>query len=582
MKRRPAKNLTVLALLLAVVCASSAAQAPDTAVGSKGMVVAVEPFAAEAGVEILKKGGNAVDAAVAVAFALAVTHPGAGNIGGGGFMLIRLHNGTSVMIDYREMAPAAATWNMYLDTEEKLIPDASTLGWKAAGVPGTVAGMELALTKYGTMTFKEVMEPAIRLAGKGFPLSESLAQEFQSGASRLSQFPESRHIFLRNGRFYQPGELFRQKNLAKTLKKIAKHGAREFYRGSIAKRLAREMKRHGGLITREDLRNYRAVERTPLTGHFRDYEIISASPPSSGGIALIEMLNLLDPLLPHGGDPLAPATMHRVAESMRRAFADRARFLADPDFACIPIEALTNTGYSDEFRQSFNAERATPSDELSLPDPGGYGKPACGPNSMIATRESDETTHFSIMDAAGNAVSNTYTINGWFGSKVTVPGLGFLLNNEMDDFTVQPGATNALFELVQSDANKIGPGKRPLSSMTPTIVARNGKTILVLGSPGGPRIINAVFHTILNRLVFGDDLALAVARPRYHHQWIPDVLFVEEGKFSREQIEALRALGHQIRERGTVGQVNAIERDPATGRLYGVSDIRRKGVARGY
>lgn len=566
-----------LALLLAPLPASLAGEA-STARGQGGMVVAAEAHAAEAGVEILRRGGNAVDAAVAVAFALAVTHPGAGNLGGGGFMLIRMANGAAIMVDYREMAPLAARPDMYLDAEGNFIPERSTLGWQAAGVPGTVAGLELALHAYGTMSLEEVIAPAIRLAENGFPVSARLAHDLRQAAPRLERFSESRRIFLRNGRYYQPGESFKQKELAKTLKKIARGGAREFYQGSIAQRLAREMRRQGGLITREDLRRYRARLREPLRGSFAGYEIITAPPPSSGGVALLEMLNILAPLLPGHSAPRAPDVVHLVVEAMRRAFADRARYLGDPDFAAIPVRGLLDKRYADELRASIDPQRASPSEQLLLPDPHRYeGRAAVRAGHF---RETEHTTHFSVVDAAGNAVANTYTINYFFGNGVTVPGLGFLLNNEMDDFSPKPGTPNTA-GLVHAEANKIEPRKRPLSCMTPTMAVRDNEAVLVLGSPGGPRIINAVFLVLLNRLAFGLELAEAVSLPRYHHQWLPDKLFVEGEGIADSLIEALRARGHIVEQRGYVGTVNAIERNPATGELYGVGDGRRGGVARG-
>ncbi|HXE75873.1 MAG TPA: gamma-glutamyltransferase [Candidatus Xenobia bacterium] len=589
---------TLAVALVVVLCGTSAAVPPpleqpiasgqpDVARSATGMIVADEPIAAQAGLEILSRGGNAIDAAVAVAFALAVTHPQAGNLGGGGFMLIRKANGETVFIDYREVAPRAARADMYLDAEGNRLPGASTEGWRAAAVPGTVAGLEFALKNYGTQPWEKVMQPAIRLADKGFPVSPQLADDLIDSAPKLSRFEESRKIFLRGGKFYAPGDTFKQKDLADTLKKIAKGGAREFYQGSIAAQLAAEMKRNGGLITAADLRAYQVKKRAPLVGRFRGYEVITAPPPSSGGVALLEMLNILDPLLPADARANDPATIHIVVESMRRAFADRARYLADADFACVPVETLTAAHYADEVRASINRERASASAKLEMPS-----VTSCKPSSQVAGREGSNTTHFAVIDSEGNAVANTYTINEYFGSGVTVPGLGFLLNDEMDDFTTRPGAPNVLFNLVQSDANQIEPGKRPLSSMTPTIVTRDGQTVLVLGSPGGARIINSVFLVLLNRLAFGLSLPEAVALPRYHHQWMPDVLFLEKDSFTSAQMDALRSRGHEVRDISEisssgsgpkhVGQVNAIERDPKTGDLIGVGDARRGGIARTY
>ncbi|MBI2957190.1 MAG: gamma-glutamyltransferase [Acidobacteria bacterium] len=591
--------LLALAATLAVATPSSrAAQEravergqPETAEAPNGMIVADEPLAAQAGLEILRQGGNAIDAAVAVAFALAVTHPQAGNLGGGGFMLIRLAHGQSLFLDYRETAPAAAHAEMYLDASGKLIPGASTAGWRAAAVPGTVAGLELALKTYGTMALKDVMAPAIRLAQKGFRVSPRLASNLAEDADRLRHSSEARRLFFpKKGRPLEPGQLLRQPQLALTLKKIARGGAREFYHGSIAERLASEMKSHRGLITRDDLARYRPQWRQPLTGRFRGYEILTAPPPSSGGVALLEMLALLDPWLGPETAALDPATIHLVAEALRRAFADRARFLADPDFACVPVAELLDPARVEKWQASMDPARASVSQQLTLPEAHAGDGPGCAVTATSAAREGEETTHFAVIDAEGNVVANTYTINDLFGSGVLVPGLGFFLNNEMDDFATHPGGANVLYNLVESAANRIEPGKRPLSSMTPTIVLRDGQPVLVLGSPGGPRIISALLLVLLNRLVFERPLAEAVALPRYHHQWLPDALFVEEGVFTEAQLEALRRRGHEVKPIAevsasrpkSVGHVNAIERDPRTRLLTGVGDARRGGVVRGH
>jgi gamma-glutamyltranspeptidase/glutathione hydrolase len=454
-----------------------------------------------------------------------------------------------------------------------------------------VAGLESALKNHGTQPWEKVIDPAIRLADKGFLVSPRLSEDIQESAPKLSRNAEARDIFLRDGKAIPAGEKLKQKDLARTLKTIAQGGARAFYQGVLAAALELQMKRHGGLITRADLAAYQVKVREPLVGEFRGYQIITAPPPSSGGVAVLEMLNTLDHLLPNEARALDTDTMHVVAEAMRRAFADRARFLADPDFACVPVAALTSPEYAAGLSVSVDRERASRSaglkmPEASVPASGGAG---CKPSAQVAGREGSNTTHFAVVDSDGNAVANTYTLNDSFGSGVVVPGLGFLLNNEMDDFTTKPGAPN-LYGLVQAGANKIEPGKRPLSSMTPTIVARDGETVLVLGSPGGGRIINAVLLVLLNRLVFDLPLPEAVALPRYHHQWLPDALFVEKDMFTGQQLEALRALGHDVRgisETSSsgprfIGQVNAIERDPKSGLLLGVGDGRRGGVARAH
>lgn len=562
---------------------------PDVARSTGGMIVADDALAAQAGLEILSRGGNAVDAAVAVAFALAVTHPQAGNIGGGGFMLIRKANGETFFIDYREVAPATATAEMYIGADGAV--SGSRDGWRSSGVPGTVAGLEFARKNHGTQPWDKLINRAIELADKGFLVSPRLSEDIQESVAKLNRNAETRDIFLRKGKPLQPGDKLKQKDLARTLKTIAQGGARAFYQGSIATALESEMKRNGGLITRGDLAAYQVKVREPLVGSFRGYQIITAPPPSSGGVAVIEMLNMLDHLLPADARAQDVGAMHVVAEVMRRAFADRARFLADSDFACVPVAALTSPAYAAGLSVSVNREHATSSAGLKMPDPSGpaAGGAGCKPSAQVAGREGSNTTHFSVIDSEGNAVANTYTLNDMFGSGITVPGLGFLLNDEMDDFTTKPGAPN-MFKLVQADANKIEPGKRPLSSMTPTIVVRDGKTVLVLGSPGGGRIINSVLLVLLNRLAFNLPLPEAVALPRYHHQWLPDSLFVEKEMFTQGQMDALRALGHDVRDVSEmsasgpkfIGQVNAIERDPKTGELLGVGDGRRGGVARAH
>lgn len=547
-------------------------------------MVADEPLAAQCGVEILRRGGNAVDAAVAVAFALAVTYPQAGNLAGGGFMLVRTAKGEAVFLDYREVAPRAATADMFAG-------GGAAEGWRSAGVPGTVAGLAYALERYGTRPWRELLEPAIRLARGGFPVGEGLAKDLEEARSRLAGSPESRRIFLPRGRPPEPGETIQQKALARTLETLARRGPRDFYEGSIARRLAREMARHGGLVSLDDLRSYRVRERKPLEGSFRGYEIRTAPPPSAGGMGLLEILNALDRLLPERPDPGNPELVHVVAEAMRRAFADRARYLGDPDFACVPVEALLSPSYAQALARSIVPRSASRSGRLELPDPALVAgiSPPCGPAPPAPSREGSETTHFAVADAEGNVVANTYTLNDSFGSGIAVPGLGFLLNDEMDDFTTRPGASN-LYGLVQSEANRIEPGKRPVSSMMPTLVLREGEPVLVLGSPGGSRIVSAVTLVLFYRLACGLSLEEAIAAPRFHHQWLPDVLFVEGEGFSAGQLEALRGFGHEVRSISEMGrsgwkfsgQVNAIERDPKTGRLLGVADGRRNGAARGF
>ncbi len=528
----------------------------------QAMVVSREAHATDVGVAVLRGGGNAVDAAVAVGFALAVTHPAAGNLGGGGFMLIRLADGRSSFLDFRERAPGRATRDMYLGPDGQLTRDCVE-GWRAAAVPGTVRGFEYAHRKYGSRPWRELLGPAIRLAREGFPVSWSLAQSLKA-SKLLARFPGSRRIFQREGRHYEPGELLVQAELAATLERIARHGAADFYEGETARRLAAAMRDHGGLITLEDLKAYQVVERQPLRGAYRGVEILTAPPPSSGGVGVLQMLGILEGtgFEKHGAG--SAAAIHWMAEAMRRFFADRSRHLGDPDFVRIPLNGLLDKRYLAKLRASIDPERATSSAAIGPGDPNAY--------------ESAETTHYSIVDPQGNVVAVTYTLNGGYGSGVTVPGLGFLLNNEMDDFAAKPGAPNS-YGLVQGEANAIAPHKRPLSSMTPTIVLRQGRPYLVVGSPGGPRIITTVLQVLINVLDFGMNIQEAVDRPRFHHQWLPDKLYMEPG-FSPDTTALLRARGFTIEPVRSMGEAAAIliER----GRLEGAADSRVEGKAAGF
>ncbi|MGH9405850.1 MAG: gamma-glutamyltransferase [Terriglobia bacterium] len=557
-------RLALLVPALLVMCALSVlAGAYEPVAARHGMVVSSEARASEAGVDILRQGGNAVDAAVAVGFALAVTYPFAGNLGGGGFMLIRMADGASVMIDYREEAPGAASRNMYLDAQGRLIPNASIVGARASGVPGTVAGLALAEQKYGKLGLARVMAPAIRLADAGFPVSYWLSKSLRSHQSLLTQFSNSRRIYLRDGNEYQPGEIFRQPELARTLREIARRGAAGFYQGEIARDISATERRLDGAITLADLAQYRAITRQPLEGHFRGYTILSDPPPSSGGTALIEMLNILEPL--DLGQPDSYASMHLIIEAQRRAYADRARYMGDADFVSVPVKRLVSTPYAATLRQQILSSR---------PD-------APLPPAEQASAESSNTTHFSVIDADGDAVANTYTLNNGYGSGVTVDHAGFLMNDEMDDFTSRPGTPN-MFGLIQSEANAVAPRKRPLSSMTPTIVLENGKPRLILGSPGGGTIINTVLEVALDSLVYHMDILRAVMEPRFHDQWTPDRVVLERGGFSADTIEKLRYSGYHIVERGAIGECEAIEVDPKTGWRFGAADPRGQGQAVGY
>src|SRR5277367_4124449 len=559
---------------------------PQQAVrGARGMVATDEQLGSQAGVEILRRGGNAIDAAVAVAFALAVVEPAAGNIGGGGFMLVRLADGRSSFLDYREVAPARATRDMYIGADGKLIPDASTLGPRSVAVPGTVAGLALALQLYGTMKLAEVMAPAIRLAEEGFPVTPTMVRELGEERGGLERYTVSKRIFLRNGEMFHLGELFKQPELAATLKRIAVNGPEDFYRGETARAIAADMRKFGGIITLQDLAAYQPRVREVLHAKYESqghqWEVLSSPPPSSGGVAIIEALNMLQKLELKSWDDAE--TVHLVAETMRRVFADRAAFLADPDYAKIPVEGLTAQCYAAERAATIDRARASSSREITAGSPHVCGinaentKP---PKEVSGLSEGPHTTHFSVVDAAGNAVASTYTLNDSYGSHFT-SSAGFLLNDEMDDFTTQPGVPNALFGLIQSDSNAIAPGHRPLSSMSPTMLLRDGKLSFVTGSPGGPTIISATLLSVLNWMRLGMDAQAAINAPRFHHQWLPDVIVMEKD-FPASMEAALNAQGYTTRRRGHIGLVNAIGIDPQTGERLGAADPRDNGAAVGY
>jgi len=530
-----------------------------------GMVVAMEAIAADVGVSVLQKGGNAVDAAVAVGFALAVTHPYAGNIGGGGYMLIRLADGRATFIDFRERAPEKSSRDMYLDAKGELTRD-SIEGWRSSGVPGTVRGFELALSKYGKRKWAENMAPAVELASKGFPVSYALAESLK-GSRSLGKSPESKQIFQKNGTFLDVGETLAQPELAQTLERIAKNGPNEFYEGETAKKFAEEMAKHGGLITQADLKNYKAIERTPLTGKYKQYTVITAPPSSSGGTAILEMMGILDGTQYEKAGAGSASAIHWGAEAMRRAYADRNTYLGDPDFVKVPLSGLLDPAYHARLRASIDPERATPSEQVQPGRPVGS--------------EQMETTHYTVVDTEGNAVAVTYTLNGGYGNGITVPGLGFLLNNEMDDFASKPGTPN-LFGLVQGEANAIAPGKRPLSSMSPTILVKDGKLFMTAGAPGGSRIPTAVLQVILNVVDFGMNVQDAIDAPRFHHQWLPDKLSLERG-ISPDTVALLKARGYDVDNAAgvVIAQVAAIVNDG--GWLQGGSDGRSgAGKAVGY
>ncbi len=553
-----------LSSLLAISLLVPPAGAREPVYARSGMVVAQEPLAAEVGVAVLKSGGNAVDAAVAVGFALAVTHPFAGNLGGGGFMLVRLADGRSTFIDFRETAPGKASHDMYLDSNGAPTKD-SIIGWRASGVPGTVRGLELAHKKFGSKPWASLLQPAIDLAAKGFPISHSQMESWSAYEDSLSEFPESKRIFLKGGAGYEWQENFRQPELARTLGRIAATGSKDFYEGETAKLLADAMTKNGGLITLDDLRNYRAVERTPLEGDYHGYHIITSPPPSSGGVGILQMLAMLDGSGYETSGAGSAAEYHYLAEVMRRFYADRSSYLGDPEFVKNPIAALLDPAYVRTRRASIDPAHATPSDDVN---PG-----------LPASHEGANTTHFSIVDAQGNCVALTYTLNNGYGSAVTVPGAGFLLNDEMDDFSAKPGTPN-MFGLVQGENNSIAPGKRPLSSMTPTIVTKDGKPFLVLGAPGGATIISAVLQVMLNAMDFHMNVQDAVDFPRIHHQWKPDVLTIEVA-VSPDTVALLSRMGYDTHSRPVaLARVEAIE--IADGWIEGAHDDRGAGEAVGY
>ncbi len=576
---RLASCVAALSLFLAATVALPAQRAPVEA--PHGIVTSAHALASQAGVEILQQGGNAVDAAAATGLALAVVYPFAGNLGGGGFMLIHLAADGSgegrasrdLAIDYRETAPAAASRDMYLGPDGKLLKGegSSTVGWKASGIPGSIAGFALAVEKYGShrVTWAAICEPARRLAA-GHTVSQGTANGLRLAAKHLGQFDESKRVYLKGGAFLAPGETWVQADLAETFARLQKFGPREFYEGETARRIVAAMSAHGGNISLADLKNYRAAERTPLHGRYRGYDIVTMPPPSSGGIALLQMFGMLES---HDVAALgynSAAKYHLFAEAMKRAFRDRAEYLGDPDFVKVPVARLLDPAYLQGRMADFSPATATPASAI---------QPGLGRYVAAAPHESNETTHFSVVDAAGNAVANTYTLNGGFGSGVTIAGTGILMNNEMDDFTSAVGVPN-MFGLIQGEANAIAPGKRPLSSMTPTFVTKDGRLLLVTGSPGGPTIINTVLQIITNVIDHGMPVQQAVEAPRINEQWMPDLITYERYGLSPDTLAALQAKGHTLKERASYegayqGDGETIAVDPRTGLRLGAADPRK-------
>ena len=550
--------------ITASTAAQSAARDTGTVASKRGVVVSVSGLVSDIGAAILSRGGNAVDAAVATAFALAVTHPSAGNLGGGGFMIVRTADGKATSFDYREKAPAAATQTMYLKSDGTIDRSLTRAGWLAPGVPGTVRGLALAHKKFGKLPWADVVRPAARLASGGFPLSKALASSLNNTLERfMAPFPSSVAAYGKpGGGTWAEGDTIRLTDLGRALESIAADGPNAFYTGWIADSLAAQMRANGGLITKADLAAYQAKEREPVRGTFNGYEIIAMGPPSSGGAVMLETLNILETFGVAKMDRWSPDYLHLRIEAARRAYADRARWLGDPDFVSVPMARLTSKAYADTLARGIKRDRASRSVDIG--------------SDIVTTRatESDETTHFSVVDAAGNAVSNTYTLEGGYGSGVVVRGAGFILNNEMGDFNKKPGDTNVGGD-IGTPANLIAPGKRMLSSMSPAIVTRGGKLALVTGSPGGRTIPNTVLDVVLGVTAFGEPIRAAVDAPRLHHQWLPDSTTIESGRVSDATITALKARGQAIRvSTGRQGDAHSIWVDQATGIAYGAADRR--------
>ena len=566
------KRTTISALVAAFAFSACAQEATETgrpgeARAKNGMVVTAEPLATRVGVDILEEGGNAVDAAVAVGFALAVAYPRAGNIGGGGFMTISLPDGSATTIDYREKAPLSATRDMYLDEEGEFLPEKSQEGVTSAGVPGAVAGLLLALERYGTMEIDDVLEPAIELAENGFVVSPAFARSLRYYHESFLKHESTKRAFTKDDEPYESGETFVQEELAATLEEIADEGRDGFYRGWVADSIVAQMERDGGYITLEDLARYEAVEREPIRFDYRGYEIISMPPPSSGGVALAEILNAMERIDLEWRDWGSARFAHHFIEVCNRVYADRARHLGDMDFYDVPIAWLTSEQYADTIVAGIG-DAATPADSIS------HGEP-------YPLDESEETTHYSIYDSSGTAVSVTTTINDSYGSKTVVGGAGFFLNDEMDDFSAKPGEPN-MFGLIGGEANAVAPEKRPLSSMTPTIVRKDGLPYLVVGSPGGGTIITVVAQTIMNVLDFGMPIREAIDAPRLHSQWLPEGFVCERFALSREALEELERRGHEFRGTRSLGLVEGILVDRERGVVFGASDRRGSGKAAGY
>lgn len=557
-------HLFLLAILISITACAPSPQ-PQQALADNGMVVSAHPAASKIGIEILKQGGNAIDAAVATGFALAVCYPAAGNLGGGGFMLIRLADGKSITLDFREIAPEKANRDMFLDINGNVVDDQSLYSHRAAGVPGSVDGLITAHEKYGVLPFEKVIQPAIDLAIKGFPITQKQAANFNHYESIFLKLNKQPPVFVMDT-LWEAGDFLIQNDLAHTLQLIQNEGRAGFYQGETAEKIIAQMQRNGGLISYSDLENYRPVWRQPIEGDYKNYHIISMPPPSSGGIGLLQLLQMVEnyPVKKWGVN--SAKTVHLFAEAERRMYADRAYYLGDPDFVDIPVEKLLSAEYNTQRMQTFDENRATPSENIQ------HGK--------TTWWESEETTHYSIVDKAGNAVAVTTTLNRSYGARIVVEGAGFLLNNEMDDFSIKPGFPNS-YGLVGGTANAIEPQKRMLSSMTPTIVEKDGKLFMVVGTPGGSTIITSVFQTIINVIEHSMNMQQAVSSQRFHHQWKPDIIYYEDSTFTEETMNTLRQLGHTLRQRSPIGRVDAILVRPDNC-LEAGADPRGDDTAEGY
>ncbi|MCB1692027.1 MAG: gamma-glutamyltransferase [Pseudomonadales bacterium] len=560
---------SVLLLILSILTFVASAASPEASYGEHGMVTSRSEFASQAGIEVMKEGGNAVDGAVATAFALAVTYPSAGNIGGGGFAVIRLADGKVVTLDHREKAPASATRDMYLDKDGNEIEGLSRNSHKASGVPGSVDGLLTMQEKYGKLTRKQVIAPAIRLAKDGFVLSRDMALQFKEVLPSMQQYPASVAKFTRkDGSLYEEGDTYRQPELAAVLQRIADKGRDGFYKGKTAELIAAEMKRGNGNITMDDLANYHSVWREPIHGTYRGYDIWGMGPPSSGGVMIVQMLNMMEPYDLHAMGYGSAAAVHLMVEAERRAYADRAEYLGDPDYYEVPIAKLIEKDYARKRFADFQPDKASDSNDIGA----GHWPP-----------EHMQTTHLSVMDGDGVMVAMTTTLNSSYGNKIVVPGTGMLLNNEMDDFSIKPNTPNQ-FNLIGREANQIEPGKRMLSSMSPTIVTKDGKPVLIAGSPGGSTIITTTLQVIVNVIDHGMSIEDAVSKPRFHHQWKPDVVMIEPWGLSPDTIEILKKMGHkslrEVRFGRGIGDANSIEY--VDGMIRGIKDPRNEGGAVGY